>query len=138
MSERRFRVGMPAGLWLHEFGSQVWAAFGVPPYLVGSALGSDMGMAATREPHDIDVRVILADKDYEALGLGDPKHPQQNGKWVSLVLAYSALGRHMTGLPIDFQIQQQSLANKKETGPRSALGRVPLRIACARGGRLED
>lgn len=127
MSERRYRVGMPASLWLHEFGSQVWAAFGSPPYLVGSALKSDMGVAPTGDPHDVDVRVILSDDDYQALGLGDPKRPQQNGKWVSLVLAYSALGRHMTGLPIDFQIQQQSLANKKETGPRSALGRVPLR-----------
>ena len=31
-------VGMPAALMLHEFGSQVWHAFGEPPYLVGSAL----------------------------------------------------------------------------------------------------
>ena len=120
--ERRMRVGMPASLWLHEFGSQVWSAFGSPPYLVGSALVGD------RVPNDVDVRMILSDEDYEAWGLGDPVYPQHNPKWVSLVLAYSTLGKAMTGLPIDFQIQQQSLANKNEHGPRSALGIVPLRL----------
>jgi hypothetical protein len=52
----------------------------------------------------------------------------QNGKWVSLCMAYSALGKHMTGLPIDFQIQQQSDANKQFKGLRSALCVTPLRI----------
>lgn len=118
---RRNRVGMPASLWLHEFGSQVWAAFGEPPYLVGSALVGE------REPHDVDVRLILSDEEYEALGLGDPRRPHSNAKWVSLVLAYSALGRQMTGLPIDFQIQRRTEANKDQ-GPRSALGLVPLRM----------
>lgn len=119
---RRNRVGMPASLWLHEFGSQIYAAFGDFPFLVGSALQGE------REPRDVDVRLILADDDYEAWGFGDPARAQRNGKWVSLVLAYSALGRHMTGLPIDFQIQQRSHANAKENGPRSALGLVPLRM----------
>jgi hypothetical protein len=36
-------------------------------------------------------------------------------------LAWSMLGRQMTGLPIDFQIQQQTLANDEFDGPRSAL-----------------
>lgn len=33
-------VGMPADLLLHEFGSQVWAAFGDCPYHVGSSFNS--------------------------------------------------------------------------------------------------
>ena len=115
-------VGMPAALLLDEFGSQVWSAFGEPPYLVGSALhGKDW--------RDVDVRLILPDADYETWGLGDPKRPQQNAKWISLTLAYSMLGKAMTGLPIDFQIQQQTHANKLFDGPRSALGIVPLRMA---------
>lgn len=122
-SGRSYRVGMPATLWLHEFGSQVWAAFGSPPYLVGSALQGD------REPHDVDVRLILSDEEYEAWGLGDPRNPHLNAKWVSLVLAYSTLGRHITGLPIDFQIQARSLANKQYDGPRSAIGLIALRMA---------
>lgn len=110
-------VGMPAALYLEEFGSQVWHAFGTPPYLVGSAL-------AGKGWRDVDVRLILDDEAYAALGLGDPAPHKafRNGKWVALCMAFSALGKQMTGLPIDFQIQQQSWANKTYDGPRSALG----------------
>lgn len=115
-------VGMPAMLLLHEFGSQVWAAFGAPPYHVGSSL-------AQKVWRDVDVRLILPDAEYAALGLGNPQTPHINGRWVALCLAFSALGRQMTGLPIDFQIQQQSHANAEFSGPRSALGMVALRLA---------
>lgn len=115
-------IGMPAGLYLDEFGSQVWAAFGHPPYLVGSALEK-------KQWRDVDVRLILSDDEYERLGLGAPNDAHRNEKWVSLVLAYSALGKAMTGLPIDFQIQQQSDANARYGGrPRSALGITPMRM----------
>lgn len=118
----KWGVGMPASLYLHEFGSQVWAAFGEPPYLVGSVL-------KTTKWRDVDVRLIIDDEEYEAQGFGDPNYQKHNGKWVSLCMAYSALGKHVTGLPIDFQIQQQSAANDKFKGPRSCLGVTPLRIA---------
>lgn len=120
-------VGMPAALHLEEFGSQVWAAFGQPAYLVGSAL-------LTKQWRDVDVRLILDDEEYERLGLGDPNRSgSQNGKWVSLCMAYSALAKAMTGLPVDFQIQAMSRANKiwgREEGdfPRFALGMVALRM----------
>lgn len=120
-------VGMPASLYLHEFGSQVWAAFGEPPFLVGSVL-------RTTKWRDVDVRLILDDETYAAMGLGqpDPSSQMQSGRWVSLCMAYSALGRHMTGLPVDFQIQQRTWANKVfDKGPRSALCVTPLRIAGA-------
>lgn len=120
--EESMSVGMPAGLWLDEFGSQVWAAFGHIPYLVGSALEK-------KQWRDVDVRLILPDEEYEALGLGDPRYSHRNEKWVALALAFSALGQAMTGLPIDFQIQQQTDANKEYGGrPRSALGTTPLRM----------
>lgn len=119
-------VGMPADLKLHEFGSQVWAAFGSMPYHVGSSLAGKVW-------RDVDVRLILDDAEYERLGLGDPKNTRSSAKWVALVLAFSALGREMTGLPVDFQIQSQTLANEKYPGPRSALGITPLRMA-----RLDD
>jgi hypothetical protein len=114
-------VGMPAQLLLHEFGSQVWSAFGKPPYHVGSSLEN-------KTWRDVDVRLILDDDEYEAWGLGKPNLPHQNAKWVALCLAFSALGKQMTGLPIDFQIQQRTRANSEYTGMRSALGIVPLRI----------
>lgn len=49
-------------------------------------------------------------------------------KWMSLCLAYSALGKEMTGLPIDFQIQQQTHANELHKGIRSPIGMVPWRF----------
>ena len=74
------------------------------------------------------MRLILPDDEYAAMGLGDPAYPHQNGKWVALCLAFSLLGKHMTGLPIDFQIQSESLANEQYKGSRSSLGRIDLRI----------
>jgi hypothetical protein len=115
-------VGFPADLLLHEFGSQVWGAFDKCPYHVGSSLTLKSGW------RDVDVRLILDDETYEKMGLGHPERPHNNEKWVSLCLAYSALGKAMTGLPIDFQIQQQSYANKTYDKSRSALGVVPLRM----------
>ena len=114
-------VGMPANLLLHEFGSQVWSAFGTPPYHVGSSLSG-------KQWRDVDVRLLLDDEEYERLGLGDPAQPQLSDKWVALVLAFSALGRQITGLPIDFQIQQRTWANRKFDQPRSALCLTPLRV----------
>jgi hypothetical protein len=118
---------MPNTLWLAEFGSQVWSAFGHPPYLVGSTLRQMMGEDVI--PNDVDIRVILPDDEYTAWGIGDPKRPHDNAKWVAFVLAFSELGKRMTGLPIDFQIQQQTDANETTKGnQRSAIGIVPLRI----------
>lgn len=119
-------VGMPAAIYLDDFGAHVEAAFSdgtnfVGVYHVGSSLEQK------RDWRDVDVRVMLDDATYEAMGFGDPEHPHQSAKWVALTLAFSALGRHMTGLPIDFQIQQQTHANEKfpqfpRSGGRSALG----------------
>ena len=114
-------VGMPEGLFLDEFGSQVMSLFGYPPYLVGSALVS-------KRWRDVDVRLILPDEEYDAWGFGDPDYQHTVARWVSLCMAYSELGKKITGLPIDFQIQQQTNANKKYNGPRSALGLVPRRL----------
>ena len=126
-------VGMPADLSLEAFGYQVWAAFGETPYHVGSSV---LGKAW----RDVDVRLLLPDDTYERMGLGDPVHPHENARWVALVMAFAALGKEMTGLPIDFQIQQQSYANehyKQEDGcVRSALG-VLTRIQRKRPERDE-
>lgn len=109
-------VGMPASLLLQQFGEHVMRAFDskFPPFLVGSALFG-------KKWRDVDVRLILTDEEYESWGLGDPRFPQSNQRWVSLVLAWSAFGRNITHLPIDFQIQQQSWANEHESKSRSAL-----------------
>jgi len=115
-------VGMPAALALDEFGSEVVAAFGDFAYHVGSSLTQKAGW------RDVDVRLILADDEYEKQGYGDPAQPWQSQKWRATVSAWSAYGRHLTGLPIDFQVQQQTRANAEHSGPRSCIGAVPLRV----------
>lgn len=128
-------VGMPTTLLLEQFGEMLHDAFGETPYHVGSSL-------ETTAWRDVDVRLILDDEQYEAMGLGDPAHPHENAKWCAYTLAFSALGKAMTGLPIDFQIQQQSEANANHPGMRSALGirRRLMRQRPARdgGGRGDD
>lgn len=126
-SERapRVGVGMPAALYLDEFAKLVEEAFGDYPYLVGSSL-------VGTQWRDVDVRLIVDDDAYASMGLGDPERPHANAKWRALVLAFTALGRQMTGLPIDFQIQQQSHANRLfPSGGRSALG---IHVQLARQG----
>ena len=109
-------IGMPGILWLQEFGDLVYLAFGEPPYQVGSSLTG-------KQWRDVDVRLILSDEKYAAMGFGDPKNPHESPRWVAFVLAFSALGKQMTGLPIDFQIQSQTEANENPAndGLRSAL-----------------
>lgn len=108
-------VGMPQGILLRRFGVVCAEAFGVIcAYQVGSSLQK-------KEWRDVDVRVMLPDDVYAEMGLGDPEHPQHNRKWVAFTLAFSALGKQMTGLPIDFQLQQVSHANANNDGVRNAL-----------------
>lgn len=111
-------VGMPQALYLDQFGAHVEAAFepaGFGVYHVGSSITG-------KKWRDVDVRLILSDDEYAQWGFGDPRYPHSSAKWVALVLAFSSLGRQMTGLPIDFQIQQQTLCNKQFPNARSALG----------------
>lgn len=109
-------VGMPASLLLQQFGEHVYQAFGHMSYHVGSSLTEKRGW------RDVDVRLILPDAEYARLKLGDPVNPHSNARWRTLVLVWATFGRVLTGLPIDFQIQQQSHANATTKGcPRSAL-----------------
>lgn len=108
-------VGFPATLYLQDFGEHVRRAFGHIPYHVGSSLKLKDGW------RDVDVRLMLPDDEYAALQLGDPDCPQWNPRWVSICLAWSAFGKALTGLPIDFQIQQRTYANAQYPHSRSAL-----------------
>lgn len=115
-------VGMPQYLYLEEFGSHLWSVFGHPAYLVGSALFG-------KKWRDVDVRLLLPDDEYAAWGFGDPNYPTRNAKLVAITMAFAALGKQMTGLPIDFQLQPRSYANEKFNESRSALGVTDLRIS---------
>src|ERR1051325_8341631 len=88
-------VGMPQSLLLNQFGEHVFRAFGEVCYHVGSSLKRKRGWRG------VDVRLILSDEEYAAMGLGDPINPHSNKKWVALALAWSTFGKVLTGLPID-------------------------------------
>lgn len=112
-------VGMPACILLQQFGQHIYNAFGHVPYWVGSSVTSKSDW------RDVDVRVLIPDDEYERAGYGDPKvYPRgthENWKWCSTILAWSCFGRHLTGLPIDFQVQPLGWANEHEKGNRGAL-----------------
>lgn len=105
---------MPAGIWLNKFGVIIRDYFGHVPYHVGSSLDS-------KEWRDVDVRLILPDDEYEAM-FGEKVGGFTNPKLAAITLAFCALGKEMTGLPIDFQIQPQTWANKAYPNqPRGAM-----------------
>lgn len=107
-------TGMPAGIWLHKFGTIINDYFGHTAYHVGSSLH-------TKDWRDVDVRLMLPDDEFEAL-FGRNRNCECNPKLAAVTLAFSALGKAMTGLPVDFQIQPESHANRVYGGQtRSAL-----------------
>lgn len=112
-------VGMPAYLKLEAFGRVIREAFPEgTPYHVGSSL---LG----KEWRDVDVRLMLPDDVYER-EFGPYIQPQyRNKRWNALCCAFSCYGSDMTGLPIDFQIQDHTNANLEYNNPRSALGIIP-------------
>lgn len=99
-------------------------AFGEHPYLVGSS-------SQRRDFRDVDVRLILADDEYDALFADRP------GLWALLSRLGSSHLRAKTGLPVDFQVQRQSEANAKYgnlgENPRNPLGSRSL-LSFAGGG----
>lgn len=77
-------------------------------YLVGSVL--------CRPDHrDVDIRLILPDEVFAA-------HYASAAKRLYLNLAVSLWGQKVTGLPIDFQIQDRTRANERYPGQRNAIG----------------
>ena len=110
----RAGIGMPTTLLLQEYGRALFDVFGEVPYHVGSSLNG----ATWR---DVDVRVMLDKEQYASMGFGDPEHSHENAKWCGYALAFSLLGQKMTGLPIDFQIQETEHANRLYSTNRSAL-----------------
>lgn len=80
--------------------------FGPHVYLVGSVQERKAGALS-----DVDVRLILSDKKYDALMEG-----RRDGFATLLDFALGAYLREMSGLPIDFQIQRRTEANERHQG----------------------
>ncbi len=85
------------------------AAFGEPPYLVGSANDRN-------DFRDVDVRLILADAEFDAMFGGREQF------WGLFCLAVTYYLAEVSGLPVDFQVQRRTEANEKHKGMRNPLG----------------
>ncbi len=96
-----------------------FAAFGHPPYLVGTAGFGDAGAY-----RDVDVRLILPDDEFAAVC------PTRE-RWELLSVSIGAYLAQRTGLPVDFQVQQMTAANRLHDKPRNPLG---MRRVFAGGG----
>jgi hypothetical protein len=112
-------VGSPGILLLNSWGDAVRRVFDATPYLVGSA-------SMSKQWRDVDVRLILEGSEWEHW-FGRFERPfHTNARWAGICLAFSLWGQKVTGLPIDFQVQQASDAEAKdEGGNRFPLGVYP-------------
>jgi hypothetical protein len=115
---RPLGVGMPAWIMLNEYGRMLHQAFGCYPLLVGSAL-------ARKDPRDIDVRIVLDDDRYQRLVGKLDECDRAGTRWAMLCAAFSALGRQVTGLPIDFQLKTAASAAPEAGYPRLPFGVSP-------------
>lgn len=114
-------VGAPAIFKLQAACTLILRAFD-PTHECGIyQVGSTLERADWR---DVDVRMIMSDEAFAALFPGmDPSTGFLDARWNLLSTMVSDHLAKATGLPIDFQFQQQSDANKRHKGARAALGR---------------
>jgi hypothetical protein len=113
-------IGPEAATKLGWFARVVHEFFGEYPFHVGSSLKCSLGLAESWR--DVDVRLILPDEHFDAL-FGELTEPRcLNLKWNAACLAFNALGKDITALYIDFQIDRMTEANEDYGDePRSAL-----------------
>lgn len=114
-------VGMPAHLHLENFAWLAYNVFKATPYHVGSSI------LGSKNWRDVDIRIMLDDEVFiERYGHWNHGHILFDGKkWSAEMMAWSALAHQMTGLPVDFQVQCVSEANKMYD-PSSGHGREAL------------
>lgn len=113
MSERG--VGMPHTLTLHMWARELANIFGTHSiYQVGSSLQK-------RDYHDVDVRVLLEDDEYDRWFAPCPswRNEHASPRWVGVTLAFTQWGREVTGLrrdALDRQPQRRVTPQPAEIG----------------------
>lgn len=112
-------IGAPACFALEQACQHLSKAFGeYGCYVVGSCL-------ERADWRDIDVRYILSDEAFAKLFPdAQPESWEFDPRWLLMTVSISAWLSKQTGLPIDFQFQQQSHANARHRGPRSSVGMI--------------
>ena len=118
-------VGAPAVFSLELACQELNRAFGNKGaghcYLVGSALDNP-------DRRDIDIRLMLSDEDYDALfpASAGARYLTHEGdpRWLIMSIAISKWLSDLCGLPVDFQFQRQTDANRQHKGRRDAAGMI--------------
>lgn len=109
-------VGAPACFALELACRDICDAFdGYGCYVVGSSLDRP-------DWRDVDLRFIMPDGAFAVLFPDAGRHWEQDARWLLLTVSISERLSKVTGLPIDFQFQPQTHANKRHNGKRSAIG----------------
>lgn len=118
-------IGAPAVFALEQACKLLKAAFReenetdhVGIYVVGSSLEKP-------DWRDVDVRMMMDDASFLRLFPGvDVEHGtwEFDPRWTLMVVAISQWMSKMTGLPIDFQFQPMTHANKRHKGDRHPMG----------------
>ncbi|SRR5260370_10743232 len=109
-------IGAPQFFNLNHACRILTEAYGYHVYLVGSAM-------ERRDFRDVDIRCILDDDEFARLFPDCPRNPQWNARWSLLCSAISEWLSTHSSLPVDFQFQSQTAANRDfGDRPRSALG----------------
>ncbi len=109
-------VGAPAIFTLDEQCSIINECFeGFGCYLVGSSL-------VTPNWRDVDIRFMMPDDEFEKLFPEISMHWEFDPRWILLTTSISERLSRITGLPVDFQFQPQTQANKIHKGARHAIG----------------
>jgi hypothetical protein len=103
--KRAMSIGPHETFLLDQWGRQLLEAFGETPYLVGSVARADETW------RDVDVRML------DPLKLGNRPLARR-----TLNVAVSLWGRHVTGLPIDFQFQVASEFHEYDGHVRNPMG----------------
>lgn len=117
-------VGAPAVFALELACQELNRAFvgdgGGHCYLVGSAL-------ERADRRDIDIRLMLPDEDFDRLfpdARGQRHLHEHDPRWLVMTIAISGWLSQLSGLPVDFQFQRQTQANKTHKGRRNAMGMI--------------
>src|SRR6185312_931331 len=109
-------IGAPACFALEQACQHICDAFGgFGCYQVGSSL-------ERTDWRDIDVRLIMTDDEFHELFPTAGDHWEQDPRWLLMTISISDWLRKQTGLPVDFQFQQQTHANAHHKGIRNAIG----------------
>lgn len=106
---------------LGMFGRVVRDAWQATPYQVGSSLRDG------EIPRDIDVRVMIPEVEFRLRFPGTPPERRHVcAQWRAHMMVWSEWGRHLTGLPIDFQVEPVEDANERFPDERRQPIGLPL------------